>query len=279
MSRNKPRPPKVERAGLDIVVTTAGRFDVLRVCLDTLAEYAKITPFNVLVIDNGSDAEESRQNADLFFRANNPYFKSKRLTQNVGFPAAANEGARMGNAPLIMFLSDDVKLTEGAIEKVVSDFQDPAVGIVGIKLLFPEDSTAPNRPAGRVQHVGLDLNIRGEPIHPLIGWGKNHPKTCISREAWAVTGACLTIRRDLFNKAGGFNQIYGKGTFEDCDLCLTVRGLGGKIYIDTQAVGYHHVGATAEKRQEAFPIQQNLMIFRSRWQATNLLQWGEWTYW
>ena len=285
MGRNKPRKSASNNdAVLDIVVTTAGRFDCLRTCLDTLSKIDTVL-FNVFVIDNASPAEDLRTNLDIF-ENKVLYFEVKHLAQNVGFPAAANEGARMGHAPLIMFLSDDVKLMDGAMDKIVSDFNDETIGIVGIKTLFPEDSTSPIRPAGRVQHCGLALNVRGEVIHPLVGWGRNNPKTCVTRMSnpdgsglFAVTGACLTIRSKLFDKAGGFNSMYGKGTFEDTDLCLQVKRMGSRIMMDAEAQAYHYVGATVEKRQEGFDLQGNFMMFRTKWANSGLYQWTEWEFW
>lgn len=280
MRRHKPRKTSESRpAGLDIVVTTAGRFDLLKKCLETLSGFKKKTNFNVFIVDNGSDPEERLQNDDLFRWSYDQNFLLKRLQQNVGFPYAANEGARMGSAPLLMFLSDDVILQDGAIESILDRFSDSTVGVVGIKLLFPPDSISSMRPAGRVQHVGLALNIRGEPIHPLIGWGPLNPKTRISRDAWAVTGACLTVRRELFNKVNGFHLMYGKGTFEDVTLCLQIKALGYRIVMDANATGFHYVGATAEKRNESFPIRYNLMLFQSQFAQSGLMNWNEHEYW
>lgn len=270
---------------IDIVITFTNRFDCLAKCLDAVYREAQLIPLNVYIVDNASSADERQKNNDLFIYHpekdpihNIKEWRVKRLPQIMGFPMVANEGAKMGRSPLIMFLSDDVELHAGTVEKVVNDFNDTSIGIVGIKLLFPPTSTDRTRPAGMVQHVGLALDIRGTPIHPLVGWNPNHPKTNITRDAWATTGACFSIRRELFNNAGGFDLIYGRGTFEDCDLCLKVRQLGSRIRVDVNATAYHYVGATAEKLQQAFPLQNNLQIFQARWRETGLLVYDSWIY-
>lgn len=264
---------------LDVVVTTAGRFDLLEQCLDVLQASVNAPPYSIRLIDNGSDSEERIKNSEIFDDDYDVDFQTKRFPQNLGFPQAANEGAKMGQAPLIMFLSDDVMVKPDTLQKVFDAFADPQIGIVGIKLIFPENSTQPGRPAGKVQHVGLCLNIRGEPIHPLVGWSPEHPKTNITREAWAVTGACFTIRRELFEKAGKFDVEYGKGTYEDVSLCLRVRQLGFRILLRADAIAYHHVGATMEKRKEPFPLGQNLQLFRAKFGNSGLLTWSEWDIW
>ena len=78
-------------------------------------------------------------------------------------------------------------------------------------MLFPTNSTSRNRPAGKIQHVGLALDIHANVTHPLIGWSPENPKTQISREVFATTGALFTIRTALFHEVGGFDPIYGLG--------------------------------------------------------------------
>ena len=282
MSRNRNK-PKDKKPVIDIVVTFAGRFDMLEKCLDVLYREAQTTPLTITISDIDSPIDERNHNEHLFVyhpekdpNKNVTNFQVKRFTTNVGFPMGANDGMRMGKAPLVMVLNDDVELQPGAIEEVVKTFVDDTVGIVGIKLLFPQGT--PHGPAGKVQHVGLALNIKGEPVHPLIGWSPDNPKTCISRDVWAVTGACLTIRRSIFNQVRGFDLVYGKGTFEDADLCLKVRQVGRRIYLNAKAVGYHYTGASQQKRKEGFPLQQNMMIFQSKWAQTGMMVYDEYSY-
>jgi GT2 family glycosyltransferase len=287
MSKNRNRDSVSKpQAQIDVCILEAGRFDMLEKCLDALYHEAQLVPLNIYIFDNGSDAKERLAHTDLltYQPAKDPAkgvvnFQVKRSQQNLGFPVGSNEAAKMGRAPLIMFLGDDVELKPGAIEQVVQDFKDTSVGVVGIKLLFPLTSTDRNRPAGRVQHVGMGVDIHGNPIHPLVGWSADNPKCGVSRDVWAVTGACFTIRRGIFNKLGGFDPIYGLGTHEDLDLCMKVRASGQRVYFDAKAQGYHFVGATAEKLQVGFPLQQNRSIFMARWQNSGQVFWNEVEWW
>lgn len=274
--KQKHTKPKSATPVIDICIVTGGRFDLLAKCLKALEREAEKTSLAIYLIDNATDAEERITNGELF---QHPLVKSRRLTQEVGFSQASNEAARMGSAPLIMFLNDDVELQDGAIQIVVDTFKDATVGAVGIKLLFPEDSKRPGYPAGKVQHVGMAINMRGDAEHPLIGWSPDNPRTCVNRDVAAITGACLTIRRTLFNKAQGFDPVYGLGTWEDVDLCFKVRALGFRNYINVKAIGYHYTNATAEKKRRGFPIQYNKLIFQSRWAPTGILGWTSYEFW
>lgn len=275
MSRKQKRPSN-PKALIDIVITTGGRFDMLQKCLDALYTEAEKTPLSIYILDNASPAEERIANEQMFFNREDSSvveFRSKRIQQSMGFPASNNEGARMGSAPLIMFLNDDVELHEGAIQKVVDNFKDETIGAIGIKLIFSPYRNHPNYPQGKVQHIGLALDIRGEAIHPLIAWSPDHPKTKISRDVIAVTGACLTVRRNLFNRVGGFSVEYGAGTYEDVDLCFKVRQQGQRVWVNCDATGYHYTNATVEKKKVGFPLQQNKLIFQTKWGDSGLMAW------
>lgn len=285
MSRNKKRTP-TQASQVDVVITTGGRFDMLEKCLNALYREAQLIPISIFLIDNASDAEERISHTKLFeyHPEDDPAlrikeFRSKRLTQSIGFPDANNEAARMGKAPLILFLNDDVEIMEGAIVQAAKNFEDEKMGVVGAKLVFPPSSTSPHRPAGKIQHVGLALNIRGEPIHPLLGWSTENPKANVSRDVFAVTGAFLMARRAMFQKIGGFNPVYGMGTWEDVELCMMARQLGYRVFIDTKSVGYHYGGATQEKKQVTYPVHTNRMIFQSRWANSGQMYWSEMELW
>lgn len=272
MRKHRKSIPSVQLPLVDIVIITGGRFDMLRQCLKSIKEFTHI-PYQIVLIDNACDAEERIANADLFTDV-----LTKRLTQPVGFAEANNIGARMGHAPLILLLNDDIELTDSCIDKMVKTMDDPQWGVVGAKLLFPETSTSPIRPAGKIQHVGHAFNITAQVVHPLVGWSKDHPKTCISREVFSVTGACLLTRRSLWSKLGGLDIMYGAGTFEEVDYCLKVKQLGGKIYVNTDAVAYHYTGATSEKKGIPFPMQINAMKFLSRWSGSGLIIWDDYKF-
>lgn len=275
--RNKVRFPAtrvpIVNTLLDILIVTGGRWDMLEKCLRSIKETVTV-PYHIIVVDNATPMEELKANEAIL-----KGIQVKRTENRMSFAEANNYGAFSGRSPLLLLLNDDVELLPGCVDTMVRRMDDPNIGVCGAKLLFPETSSSPIRPAGLVQHVGMAININAAVIHPLIGWDKNHPKTNISREVMGVTGACFMTRRNLWMRLGGLDVAYRIGTYEEVDYCLKVRQLGSKIFIDTNAVAYHYAGATAEKNQVNFPMQINAMLFINRWSASGLLQWDDWTFW
>lgn len=261
--------------GVDIIIPAYGCFDLLRKCLDAIPNAADETEFRVVVVDDGFPDEEGLRKVV----ADTPYHVTLlRNRENQGFGATCNRGARVGGSQFIFFLNSDVEMFPGSIKVMVDSIKsDPTVSILGPKLLFPEWSTSDTRPAGKIQHAGMEINIRGEPIHIFCGWGRYHPKVVNPRQVPAVTGAALLIRRQDFKDVNGFDPIWGTGTFEDVDLCYKQAVRGKRIVYLPQAEGYHAVGASAIAANKAYPLQQNMLVFKARWGG--MLRWTEWETW
>jgi GT2 family glycosyltransferase len=277
VSRNKQ--PQQKPKLLDIVIAVHNRFDLLTKCLGSIANaVGGKFEYNIVLVDNNSDKKDAME----FYNHLDTNCSVIRNQENLGFPKACNQGARRKTSPLILFLNSDVILWENSLTYMVEAMDDPKVGVCGMKLLFPEDlgdlqSSNIIRPRGKVQHVGIAMNIRTEAFHIFLGWDANHPKVNAVHNVSMVTGAALMVRRSLWNRVGGFLEAYGMGQFEDCDLCLSIRKMDYNVIVETKAVGYHYTGATAEKYQINYPTNQNRLLFLQRWQDT--LSWDEWEKW
>lgn len=263
---------------VDIVIPVYGRFDILHKCLVSLPQAMDGIPYKLYLVDNASPKEE----ADEFYRQFQYPITVIRNRENLGFPRACNIAAKRGSSPLIFFLNSDVLLEPYSISAIVKEFDDPKVGICGMKLVFPPDVTNVQlnphiRPANKIQHVGLMTNVRGDFFHIFVGWDANHPKPNAMRSPYAVTGAAMMVRRSVFSRAGYFNEIYGGGTYEDVDLCMTVRELGYNVIVNTSVYGTHYTGATAETYRIPYALEYNRMTFLQRWGRK--LAWTEWTDW
>lgn len=260
---------------VDCCMLTAGRTDVFQKALPAMVSEGSHFDCSYYVLDNGSPREKQAEYLQILDEY--PQVEYKRIPDNVGFPAGANRLIKLGTSPLVLFVSDDVVLHEGAVDALLRRMDDRTIALCGMKLLFPADSSDKTRPAGKVQHIGHAINIRSEIIHPLIGWDADNPKCNVSREIISVTGAAFMVRRKPFLQAGGFFEGYGKGTFEDVDLSFVLRSMGYKVWIETNAIGTHYVGQTAEMRKEAFPLDNNRGLLLAR--HGQEFQWSEWEIW
>ena len=241
--------------------------------------------YTVTVVDNGTPAWADKEGRRVepaeqaigvkgFLRQQD---KLLRIEQNIGYPGGCNYGISKTRSPLILVWSADVVMDPGSIAHLVRELDDPTVGITAPLLTFPPDSKY--GPAGKVQSAGMAFNIKGEPFHIFMGWSPGNPRVAQRREMAALTGAILLVRRSVFLEAGGFNPAYGAGTFEDMDLCFTIRSKGHKVMFNPAAHGTHHVAGSIVQGagKQGFNLPVNGTIFRGRFAAT--LAWDEWKFW
>ena len=277
MSRKRNVPKKIKPL-VDIIIPVLSRFDILGECIKSIPDAAGKLPYHVYIYDNGSERIEANAFYDPLDKTN---ISITRSSTNLGFPKACNFAFKKGRAPLVFILTSDVVLEPGSINELVRVMDNPDVGIVGMKLVFPTEQqltatglVSEGRPAQKLQHIGLASTIRGKVGHLFSGWDANHPKVNAMstenrdgsfRDPMAVTGAALMTRRKIFSFAGMFWKGYGKGTWEDVDFSLTVKEMGKRVVVAPKAVGTHYTGATAAQQNAGFPMGENYQKFILRW--------------
>jgi GT2 family glycosyltransferase len=258
---------------VDVCVLAYKQLTYLHQVIDSVLNSDPKVSAKVYVLNNGGDKQEFTDYMVKY--KNNPKVESVSLGNNLGFPGGCNYLARRGNSANIFMLNSDCILQPDALFNLWMEMKDPEVGVVGAKLIFPDlDIPDSNRPSGKIQHAGIEANIRSDFVHTFIGWNPDHPKVNMKRNPFAVTGACLMTSRNLWSKCGGFFEGYGRGTFEDVDYCCAARYSNKKVVYLPTAVGTHYTGASAQLDGEGFNLNQNRTIFMMRWQKE--LYWSEW---
>jgi hypothetical protein len=156
---------------------------------------------------------------------------------------------------------------------MVETMDDPSVGAVGSRLLYPRDAMGSGRwthPPLSLQHGGVSFRLAdGVPMPVPAGAGGDprSPWAAGVREAPALTAACLLLRRVDFDGSGGLDEAYVYG-MEDIDLCLALRGLGRRLVYDGRAVLWHHESATRGAEDRAVRMERiaaNRARFAARW--------------
>jgi O-antigen biosynthesis protein len=157
------------------------------------------------------------------------------MSQNLGYAAANNAGAREARGPILLLLNSDVvPMGPGWFGTLIEPFSRPLVGATGPKLLFED---------GSIQHAGLHFERDEDNIwfnrHFHKGMPRRWPDAQRRREVPAVTGAALAIRRKIFEQIGGICEDYIIGDYEDSDLCMRVRAAGQSIIYVPEAELFH----------------------------------------
>ena len=163
------------------------------------------------------------------------------MERQSGFIPTVNIGADAARGEFLLILNSDVfNKSERWLESMLSCIEeDPTIGIVGARLLFPDES---------IQHV--ELSWRKGSIddgfviatHPYKGLSQRLVPYEGVVDVNAVTGACMLVRAVQFREMGKLDDGFIRGDYDDSDLCLRMRQAGLRIVCDHRAVLYHVEG-------------------------------------
>ncbi len=245
----------VKNPRVSIVIPVYNQLSLTLSCLRSLAE---TTPplYEVIVVDDASTDETP----ETLPRVEN--LRYVRQETNQGFVESVNTGARHARAEIVVFLNNDTLLTKGWLEALLAPFEDEKVGAVGAKLIYPD---------GRLQEAG------GIIFRDASGWNYGHledpsaPEYNFRRQVDYCSGACLAVRRELFERLGGFDPLYRPAYYEDTDLAFRLRQAGYQVVYQPRAEVFHLEGASCgrdlNRGLKRYQVV-NQEKFRARWQET-----------
>jgi len=221
--------------------------------------------YHIVFVDNGcTDQTEEMFKFVQFSNATQKNISASLIknNQNKGFAIANNQVFLQYSKTIqesfdyYLLLNNDIIVTDGWLKKMVDNFYDENVGIVGCKLLLPG--------VGKVQHAGVYFD-EDCPYHKYFLVDKYDKRVSISKNIEAVTGACMMVRSDLYHSVGGLDENYWCG-YEDIDLCLKVKREGYSVFYEAD-VEVYHFGSMSEGRYAM--EDQNFNLFIQKWFLRN----------
>ena len=219
-----------------IVIPTFNAVEHLRRCVQTLEERIRV-PYRIYIADDCSPSSELHSYLDMLEGTNRATVFCNKTRK--GFAGINNWAvAQLPPSDHILLLNSDTEPLEGWLMALLEELDDPQVGIVGARLLYP-DLVAPEQRM-RIQHAGVARTIDGYPYHPFRNEPANFAPAAQRRELNAITGACMLIRKTVWDQLDGFDIGYIGGNFEDVDLCWRARELGWKVIYQPEATLYHY---------------------------------------
>jgi GT2 family glycosyltransferase len=217
---------------VSILIPNKDHIDDLERCLASLER--STYPYREVVIaeNNSTDPDTFRAYERL---TGQPGVRVVVWPHRFNYSAINNFAARHASGEMLLFLNNDIEvLNDDWLEWMLGHLLRTEIGVVGAKLLYPD---------GAVQHAGLQLGMPGGADHGHLGFpgdsAGSHQRLIVTQNVSAVTGACLMIRREVFDEVGGFDEGLPV-SFNDVDLCLKVRAEGHRIVWTPEARLTHH---------------------------------------
>jgi O-antigen biosynthesis protein len=225
---------------VSVLIPTRDRADLLGRCVDGLLEGTDYPAIEVVVVDNGS---RERRTSRLFERLSaDDRVRIIHDSEPFDWCRVNNRAAAAARGSLLLLLNNDVFVRERDwMTEMVSHAVRPEIGAVGARLLYPD---------GRLQHAGVVLYAPSLASHVMRFAPADEPGPFgsfrVVRTVGAVTGACLMLRRRVFEEVGGLPEGALPVTLNDVDLCLRIRGAGYRIVYTPHACLTHMEGVSRE---------------------------------
>ena len=255
-------PPVLPKVSL--IIPSKNAVHLLRICVESILRKTTYSNYEIIIVDNGSDDAKSLKYLETILHDSRVIVIHEPGEFNYSY--LNNAASKVATGAVIGLLNNDIEVIAPEwLSEMVSHALRPEVGAVGARLWYPNET---------IQHAGVILGLDGGIAgHAHRNLPKGHPGY-VSR-AWsissfsAVTGACLVVRKELFERFGGLDEIHLKVALNDVDFCLRLVQAGFKNVWTPYAELYHHESAsrgydhlTPEK------LERNLMeieCFVDRW--------------
>ncbi len=247
---------------VSVIIPNKDHAEDLRRCIRSLEEKSSYKKMEYVVVENNSvEAETFALYEEL--KAAYPHLKVVKYEGAFNFSAINNLGVREASGSYLLFLNNDTELVApGAVEAMLGHAVREEIGAVGARLYFAD---------GSIQHAGVVLGYGGIAGHAFREFGHEEAgyqsRILVTQNVSAVTAACMMVRREVFDKVGGFSEELAVA-FNDIDLCMRITEAGYRIVYEPQAEFMHY--ESKSRGYEDTPDKQarftnEVRLFSGRW--------------
>lgn len=259
---------------VSIIILNRNGMDKLKDLMESFKKSDFYSNFEIVFVDNASTD------------ASVEYMKGWSDTYNIqiicnaenrSFSAGNNQGAELAKGDYLLFLNNDIAVTDGWLDELLLAMEDVEhPGAIGARLVYPKalGNKQVKGQAYAVQHRGIafkdTMRQKQHFIRPY-NMGSGEPAELADDkivERIAVMAAAFLVKKSVFESVGGFSEEYTYG-LEDVDFCLKLHQKGYKNYYCPNSVIYHYEFGTRDKGESLEAKQRgnhNVSVFQGRWQ-------------
>ena len=246
---------------VSVIIPNKDEKETLQTCMEMLNSNTSYQNFEIIIIENNSTTDE-------IFRYYKELSKDPRIHllcwgKEFNYSAINNFGVAHAKGEYLLFLNNDIKsINPDWMEELLGVCQRPEVGGVGAKLIYPDNT---------IQHAGCVVGMGGIAGHMFVDMPADRTgylhKASLLQDMSAVTAACLMMKKEVFEEAGGFTEELAVA-FNDVDLCLKVRKNNHLIVYDPYAKLYHMESKTRgaeDSKEKVRRFQTEIEYMRCHW--------------
>jgi len=218
---------------ISIIIPNKDEVPSLKKCINSILNKSTYKNYEIIIVENNSKNKNTFKYYDELSK--NEKIRVIKWDKEFNYSAINNFGVKHATGEYILLLNNDVEvITNNWMEEMLMHAQRKEVGIVGVKLYYPDNS---------VQHCGVILGVGGIADHlgkEASRYDVGHlGRLCVTQNLSAVTAACLMIKKSIYEEVGGLSEEFVVA-YNDVDLCMKVRQKGYLIVLNPFAELYHY---------------------------------------
>lgn len=251
---------------ISILIPNKDHVDDLRRCIDSIRERSTYENYEIIVIENNSTEKGTFD----YYKTLEGQEKITIVTYEGEFNYARinNFGARAATGEYLLLLNNDTQvISMNWLEAMLMYAQRPDVGAVGAKLYYGDRT---------IQHAGVVVGLGAHRTAGHTHYKINYDnlgymgKLCYAQNVSAVTGACLMVKKSIYDEVGGLDEAF-KIALNDVDFCLRIREKGYLNVFTPFAELYHFESASrgidVADEAKAKRYEEESALFREKWKA------------
>lgn len=250
---------------ISIIIPNKDHVEDLRRCVTSILEKSTYENFEIIIVENNSTTQEIRD----YYKTLEKYPQIQIVTYEGEFNYSKinNYGASFAKGEYLLLLNNDTEvITINWLEELLMYAQREDVGAVGAKLYYADQT---------IQHAGIVLGLGAHRtaghVHYMVG--KENVgymgKLCYAQDMSAVTGACLLVKKALYDELGGLDEGFAVA-LNDVDFCLRLREKGYLNVFTPFAELYHFESKSRGLDDEGAKLERynkEAEVFRTKWKA------------
>ena len=250
---------------ISIIIPNKDHVEDLRRCITSIIEKSTYDNYEIIVVENNSETREIFAYYEEL--ANNPAVKIITYKGDFNYSAINNLGVSEASGEYVLLLNNDIQIiTVNWMEELLMYAQRPDVGAVGAKLYYPDKT---------IQHAGVVIGLGAHRTAGHVHYRQKREnlgymgRLCYAQNMSAVTGACLLVKKALYEEAGGLDESFAV-SLNDVDFCLKLRRLGYLNVFPPFAEAYHYESASRGSDmtgEAAARYNAESARFREKWKA------------
>lgn len=248
---------------ISIIIANRDHAADLKRCITSILEKSTYENYEIIVVENGSSSPEIFDYYEEL--KEEPRVKLVIFEGDFNYSAVNNLGASQAEGEYLLFLNNDTQvITVNWLEELLMYAQREDVGAVGGKLYYGNKT---------IQHAGVVLGLGAHRTAGHSHYGQHRDnlgymgRLCYAQDVSAVTGACLLVKKALFQEVGGLDESFAI-SLNDVDFCLKLRQKGYLNVFTPFAELYHFESLSRgldDQGEKAQRYERESRQFREKW--------------